>query len=295
MRLFVTGASGWIGSAVVPELLAAGHEIVGLARSDAAAQTIEDLGARVARGSLEDLDVLAAAAGAADGVVHLGFVHEFDRYEAALAIDRAAIAAMGGALAGRGGPLLIASGVPGARPDGTPGAEADRPGPGHPRADAAEDALAFADRGVRSIVVRYPPTVHGEGDSGFVRWLADRARERGRSGFPGEGTNRWPAVHRVDAARATALALEAAPAGTVVHAVAEEGIPVRVIAEAIGDRLELPSTSIPSESALEELGFVGMVASLDLAATSTATRERLGWEPTGPTLLDDIAAGHYGP
>ncbi len=294
MRILVTGASGWIGSASVAELLAAGHHVLGLARSDAAAARVADLGAEVVRGTLEDLPGLRAAAARADGVVHLGYVHDFSRMEAAAQTDRAAIETFADALAGTGGPLLIASGTLGLA-SGRVGTERDMADPAtHPRVANAAYTLGLSARGVRSMVVRFAPTVHGAGgDHGFVAVLSRIARDRGVSGYPGEGLSRWPAVHRLDAAKLVQLAVDRAPAGTVLHAVAEEGIATREIAQAIGRFHRLPVGSIPADQVAAHFGWIGMFFGADAPASNAITRELLGWAPTQPTLLDDIAAGHY--
>jgi len=289
VRIFVTGASGWIGSAVVPELQAAGHEVIGLARSDEAAKTIANSGAEVVRGELADLDLLRATAASSDGVVHLGYVHDFSRMPEAAATDRAAIETFGAALAGSGAPLLIASGVLGlAR--GRAATEQDDPDPAvHPRVGNAQVTLSFAAQDVRPIVVRFAPTVHGAGDHGFVARLVEIARERGTSGYVGDGANRWPAVHRQDAARLVRLAVDAAPAGSVLHAVAEEGVPTHAIAEAIGRGLDLPV----APAAPEEFGWLGAFFAADCPASSAITQQRLDWSPEHPGLVADLDAGHY--
>lgn len=293
MRLFITGASGWIGSAVVAELRNAGHDVLGLARSEASAQIVARLGADVQRGDLADLDGLRAGAAACDGVVHLGYVHDFTRMSDAARIDLAAIETFGDVLEGSGRPLLIASGVLGLGSGGV-GTERDMPAADvHPRIRSAHRALAFAERDVRSIVVRFAPTVHGAGDHGFVARLVDIAREKGVSGYVGEGANRWPAVHRLDAAALVRLAVEDAVPGTVVHAVAEEGIPTRTIAEAIGRGLGLPAVSVPSDAAAEHFDWLGAFFAADVPASSELTREWLGWKPTQPGLVADLDAGHY--
>lgn len=293
MRVFVTGASGWIGSAVIPELIEAGHEVVGLARSDAAAETVEAGGGEVLRGSLEDLDVLRKGAEGSDGVIHLGFVHDFDNYEECNRIDRVAIETMGGALEGSGRPFLIASGVAAMRDEGRTGTERDPADPNFARSAASEMTLALAGRGVRSSVVRLPPTVHGAGDHGFVARLISIAREKGAAGYVGEGLNRWPAVHRSDAAHLYRLALDEAPAGSVLHAVAEEGVTARAMAEAMGRHLDLPVVSVPPDEAMDHFGWLGLFFSADLPTSSGFTKELLKWEPTGPTLIEDLDAGHY--
>jgi nucleoside-diphosphate-sugar epimerase len=294
MRILVTGASGWIGSASAIELIAAGHQVVGLVRSDAAAAKVAALGAEVVRGTLEDLPALHAAAREVDGVVHLAYLHDFSRMDDAARIDRAAIEAFGDALAGRGGPLLIASGTLGlAR--GRVGREIDQPDPAaHPRVANAAHALALAQRGVRSIVVRFPPTVHGGGgDHGFVAMLARTARQRGVSAYLGDGANRWPAVHRLDAAALVRLAIDHAAPGAVLHAVAEEGVATRDIAHALGSALGLPTAAVAAEHAAGHFGWLAAFYGADAPASSTATRTSLGWTPRQPTLLADIAAGHY--
>jgi nucleoside-diphosphate-sugar epimerase len=292
MRIFVTGASGWIGSAVVPELLDAGHEVVGLARSDASADALAAASAEVHRGSLEDLESLRVGAAKADGVIHLAFIHDFSRYEQSVGADQRAIETIGAALEGTDRPLVIASGVAAIAWSGV-ATEEDPFSPDFPRAAAARATLALAERGVRSSVVRLPPSVHGQGDDGFVPTLIQTARVRGRSGYIGDGANRWPAVHRNDAARLFRLAVEQAPAGSVLHAVADEGVPTRTIAEVIGRRLELPVVSIPPEQASEHFGWLGRFFAIDSAASSTLTRQRLAWEPTHPGLIADLEEGHY--
>jgi nucleoside-diphosphate-sugar epimerase len=305
VRVFVTGASGWIGSALVPELLSGGHLVVGLARSDAAASRLRALGAEVQRGDLGDLETLGAAARAADGVVHLAFNHDTafsGGFAGAADLDRRAVETLGEALAGSDRPLVIASGTLGLA-HGRTATESDGRGPdpeaaalgGGPltRLGTAQLALALADRGVRSSVVRLPPTCHGQGDEGFISMLVEIARNRGVSGYVGDGSNRWPAAHRTDAARLFAMALERAPAGAALHAVAEEGVAIRDVAEAIGRHLELPVGPVDEELADEHFGFLAWPLRIDGPTSSTETRERLGWQPTGPGLLADLEAGHY--
>jgi nucleoside-diphosphate-sugar epimerase len=303
MKLFVTGASGWIGSAVVPELLGAGHQVVGLARSEASAERIEAAGAAVRRGDLDDPDLLAEAAGDADGVIHLGFAHEVafgGDFPSAAATDRRAVAAMGAALAGTDGPFVLASGLLGLAPgrpatedDGLVPAAAIRANPAGLRAATGLLALSLRGIGVRSSVLRLPPTVHGDGDHGFVATLVGIARERGVAGYVGDGANRWPAVHRSDAARLARLAAESAPAGSVVHAVGDEGVPFREIAGAIGRHLDVPVASVAPDRAPGHFAPLGHFVGLDSPASATVTRELLGWEPTGPGLLDDLDRDHY--
>ena len=294
MRVFVTGASGWIGSAVVPELLAGrppGRRPRPLRRRRRAGHRARR---RRRRGDLDDPAGLAEAAADSDGVVHLGYSHDFSQMAEAAVLDRAAIAAMGAALEGSGRPLLFASGVLGLAV-GRLATEDDAAGPGRPppRWQRRWPRLALADRGVRPVAVRFAPTVHGAGDHGFIAVLVQVARERGVSAYVGDGANRWPAVHRSDAGRLVRLALESAPAGTAVHAVAEEGVATRAIAEAIGRGLGLPVESVPADRAAEHFGWIGGFFAADCPVSSDRTRERLGWEPTGPTLLEDLDAGHY--
>lgn len=291
MRVFVTGASGFIGSAVVAELINAGHSVVGLARSDSSAEAIAAAGAEVLRGDLHDLDALRVGAESTDGSIHLAFHHDFDNYGDAADMDRKAIETVGAALAGSNRPLVVASGVAVVAP-GRLVTEQDamRPDSMRPSEDAA---LPFAAQGVRVSILRLPPTVHGEGDHGFVPQVIKVARERGVAAYPGDGRNRWPAVHRADAARAFRLALESAPAGTILHAIAEEGVATRDIAEVIGRHLDLPVTSVPAESALDHFGWIGMFFALDVPASSALTRQRFGWEPAQVKLIDDLEQGHY--
>jgi nucleoside-diphosphate-sugar epimerase len=297
MRVFVTGASGFIGSAVVPELLAAGHQVVGLARSDDATATVAALGAEVQRGSLEDLDVLRDTAAGSDAVIHLAFRHDIaftGDFDGAAASDRAAIEALGVALAGTGRPLSIASGT-GLLAPGRLATEDDVPAEtGHVAARAANAALtlSLAEQGVRSTVVRLTPTVHDAGDQGFIPAAIGIARERGVSAYVGDGSQRWPAVHRRDAARLFRLAIEEVPAGTVLHAVDEEGVPLRDIAELVGERLGVPTESIAPDAAAEHFGFLAGFMSADMPASSAITRERFGWQPTGIGLLEDLAANY---
>ncbi|MET7401781.1 SDR family oxidoreductase [Dactylosporangium sp. NPDC005572] len=351
MRVFVTGASGWIGSATVPELLAAGHAVVGLARSDRAAAALTAAGAEVRRGTLDDLDALADAAGAADGVIHLAFQHDVafsGGFLAAAEADRRAVEAMGSALQGSDRPFVLASGLLGLTPgrlatehDGRDAASssthagaasspsgldsaaspssghggAASPSAGHggtaspssgldgaassPSGEApsgpdvrratGQYTLALAEQGVRSSVLRLPPTVHGDGDQGFLAAIVAAAREHGVSGYLGDGANRWPAVHRLDAAHLFRLALEGAPAGSVLHAVGDGGVPIRAVAGVIGRHLGVPVGPVEPAHFTWLAGLVG----IDSPASAELTRDLLGWQPTRPGLLEDLEQGHY--
>ena len=291
MRVFVTGASGFVGSAVVAELIAAGHEVLGLARSDSSAQALEAAGAQVHRGDLDDADSLRAAAESADGVIHLAFKHDFADYAGAAELDRRAIDTLGDVLAGSGRPFVVTSGLAGFALGRTM-TEDDAASAESPRF-SEHAALKFASRGVRVSVLRLPPSVHGEGDHGFVPRLIDIAREKGVAAYPGDGSNRWPSVHRLDAARLFRLAFESAPAGARLHAIHDEGVPVRDIAAVIGRHVGLPVTAVPAERALDHFGWLGTFFSLDVPASSAITRELLGWRPTHQGLLDDLEQGHY--
>lgn len=296
MRVFVTGATGFIGSAVVRELLDADHEVVGLARSDTAAAALTAVGAQVHRGALDDPDSLHDGAAAADGVIHLAFNHDFSDYVANGKLDLRAVEALGAALEGTGRPLVVTSGtlMLTMMAPGRLGTEvAPDPGSQAPRIASENATMALAARGVRASVVRLSPTVHGEGDKGFVPTLIDIARETGVSAFVGDGSNRWPAVHRLDAAHLFRLALEAAPAGSILHGAADEGVPFRDIAELIGRRLKLPVAGVTAEDASRHFGFLAAVVPLDNPTSSALTQKLLGWRPEHPALVPDLEAGHY--
>ncbi|GLY92209.1 SDR family oxidoreductase [Actinoallomurus iriomotensis] len=303
MRVFVTGASGWIGSAVVPELIGAGHQVTGLARSDASAAALTAAGAQVRRGTLDDLDVLRDAAAASDGVIHLAFKHDIafsGDFQGAADADRRAVEMFGEVLAGSDRPFVLASGLLGLAP-GRVATERDgrEPAPGEPgegpsvRQATARLTLSFASRGVRSSVLRLPPTVYGDGDRGFLATAVAIARDKGVSGHIGDGSNRWPAVHRLDAAHLFRLALEKAPAGSALHPVADEGVPLRAVAEVIGRHLGVPVAAISPEDAGAHFGWLAGPLSADSPASSALTREQLDWQPTQPGLLDDLDKGHY--
>jgi nucleoside-diphosphate-sugar epimerase len=297
MRVFVTGATGFIGSAVVQDLLDGGHEVVGLARSEKSAAALKRIGASFVRGTLEDVDVLRSAADAADGIVHTGYIHNFSPTAdpAAYAeVDRNAIAAFGEALAGTGKPLVVAAGLPTKAPGATATEDDKAPdNPPYPRY-SEQTALALADQGVRVSVVRMPPTVHGEGDPNFVLAMIGIARAKGVSAYVGEGGNVWSAVHRLDAARLYPVALEKAPAGSLLNAVGDEGVPFRDIAAVIGRHLDMPVVSISAEEAAEHFGMpYAIFAQLDIPASGKRTAERFDWRPIEPGLLADIDSGHY--
>ena len=296
MHVFVTGATGHIGSAVVAELLEAGHQVTGLARSDKSAAALTAKGATVHRGDLADLDGLRAAAAAADGVIHLAYRHDFDNdFVGAAETDLRVVTAMGEVLAGSDRPLVITSGtlLLAGVAQGRTATENDA-AEGGPRIDSENAVIALADRGVRSSVIRLSPLVHSTLDHhGFAHRLIDIAREKGVSAYIGDGANRWPGVHTLDAARLYRLAVEAAPAGTRLHGVADEGVPFREIAAVIGRHLDLPVVSISAEQAYEHFGFLSVFGSLDNPTSSALTQKVLDWHPDGPGLIEDLDAGHY--
>lgn len=295
MRVFVTGATGWIGSAVVQDLVAAGHRVLGLARSEEGARALEAAGADVQRGELDDLDGLRAGAASCDGVIHTAFKHDFATFEANAELDRRVIEAIGEVLAGSERPFVTTSGtlmVAMVSP-GCVGTEDDAPPAAVPRVPSELATLALADRRVRSSVIRLPPSAHGDGDRGFMPRIIDIAREKGVSAFIGDGANRWPAVHRSDAARLFRLALEKGEGGLRYHAIGDEGIPIRNLAEVIGRKLDVPVLSKSPEDAPGHFGFLAMFLGLDAPASAAQTRDRLGWSPTGRGLLADLEDGCY--
>jgi nucleoside-diphosphate-sugar epimerase len=273
MRVFVTGAAGYIGSAVVQELIGAGHKVIGLTHSGKGATKLKEAGVEVHQGSLDDLESLRSGAAIADGVIHLAFKHDFTDFAGSLATDLLAIEAIGEVLVGTGKPFLTTA---------------------HANGTASDNAtMALAKRGVRASIVSLSPSVHGEGDKGFVPRLINIAREKGFSAYIGDGSNRWPAVHRLDAARLFRLALEAAPAGSQLDGVGDEGIPFRDIANVIGRHLNLPVVSISREDAEAHFGFLGPIAAFDFPRSSVRTQELLNWKPVHPTLISDLEQGHY--
>jgi nucleoside-diphosphate-sugar epimerase len=292
MRVFVTGASGFIGSAIVRELIGTGHQVVGLARSEKAANSVVAAGAQVQRGSLEDLESLRSGAADSDGVIHTAFIHDFANYGPAAEADQRAIETLGAALEGTDRPLIVTSGSLVTKPKGHLATEDDPPNLSFPR-KSEEAALKLASRGIRASIVRLPPTVHGKGDHGFVPRIIGIAREKGVSAYIGDGLNRWPAVHRLDAARLYRLALEKGARGASYHGVADEGVSTREIAEVIGRHLSVPVVSKTGEAAAEHFGWMAMFFGMNGPASSAKTQQQLGWRPTEPGLIEDLDAEHY--
>ena len=296
MRVFVTGATGFIGQAVVQELLSAGHRVLGLARSDKGAESLAALGVEAHRGSLDDLDSLKRGASASDGVVHLAFIHDFSDFEGNCHADRLAIETMGAALAGSNRPLVITSGTL-LLPQGRLVTEEDTPdlvaAAAAARGPSEQSALSLVSQGVRTSVVRLPPTNHGDGDHGFIPQLISIAREKSVSAYIGDGLNRWPATHRLDAARVFQLALDKASAGSTFHAVAEEGVSIKDIAEIIGKQLNVPVVSKAKEEAQQHFGWLAFALMGDNPTSSAKTREQLGWSPVHASLISDLKEGTY--
>jgi nucleoside-diphosphate-sugar epimerase len=288
MRVFVTGASGWIGSAVVEDLVAAGHDVVGLVRSYSSAAIVNAKGATALRGDLDDLDSLRRGAADADATVHLANKHDWANPAGSNRAERAAVETIAETLIGTDRPFVFASGV--SAPETAPSPFV---GPDSMRGGSENRAFDFIDKGVRAMAVRFAPTVHGMCDHGFIAHITEVARRSGVSAYVGDGSNAWAAVHRSDAARLVRLGLEQAPAGARLHAVAEDAVATRVVAEAIGARLGLPVTSVAPEQAVDHFGFVGQFFGRNMSSSSRLTRARYGWEPIGPTLVEDIAAGAY--
>jgi nucleoside-diphosphate-sugar epimerase len=294
MKVFVTGATGFIGPAIVRELLTAGHQVLGLARSEAGAKALLAAGAQVRRGDLEDPESLRSGAANADAVIHTAFNHDFSKYAANCELDKRAIEALGSALAGSDRPLVITSGTGMARTPGRPSTEEDAPNSPIPRIASEEAAASLVARGVRVSVMRLPQ-VHDTVKQGLITYLIALAREKGVSAYVGDGFNRWPAVHLLDCAHLYRLVLEKGSAGARYNAVAEEGLPLRGIAEAIGRGLKLPVVSTSSGDADGHFGWLAAFVGFDIPASSALTRERMGWRPTGPGMISDLESMRYFP
>jgi len=294
MKVFVTGATGFVGSAIVQELIHKGYQVLGLARSDAAAKSLAVAGAQVHRGDLGDTGSLRRGAAAADGVIHTAFIHDFLNYAPAAETDRRAIETLGAALAGSNRPLVVTSGTLLLQRQGPLATEEDSPNPSFPR-KSEEAALSAASQGVRVLVLRLPPSVHGNGDHGFVPALIRIAREKGVSAYVGDGLNRWPGVHRLDVAHFYRLVLESGSAGANYHAIGDEGVPFREIAEVIGRHLSVPVISKSLEEAAEHFGWMALFAGIDGPASSAQTQKALAWRPIRAGLLEDIDKGTYFP
>ena len=292
MKIFVTGATGFIGSAIVQDLIRAGHQLLGLARSDAGAKSLVAAGAAVYRGSLEDLESLRTGAAASDGVIHTAFIHDFANYAPAAEKDRRAIETLGAALAGSGRPFVVTSGTLLLQRQGPLATEEDAADANFPR-KSEQAVLSVASQRVRVSSLRLPPSVHGRGDHGFVPTLINLAREKGISAYVGDGLNRWPAVHRLDAAPLYRLALEKGSAGASYHGVADEGVPFREIAEVIGRRLNVPVVSKSPEEAANHFGWLAHFVGIDCPASSAQTQQQLGWAPKQPGLIADLDQTHY--
>ena len=295
MRVFITGASGFVGSAVVAELIAAGRQVLGLARSEASALSVAAAGAQVHRGDLTDLESLRSGAAATDAVIHTAFIHDFSKFAENCEIDRRAIEALGAALAGSNRPLIVTSGTGLLTPGHLATEDTVRPtGSAIPRV-SEQAGLSLVSQGVRVSAMRLPPTVHGDGDHGFVPILIGLARDKGVAAYVGDGNNRWPTVHRLDAAQLYRLVLEKGTAGAVYHAVAEQGVPFREIAGVIGRRLNVPFVSKTPEEAAQHFGWFAHFAAMDNPASSAKTQEQMGWRPTRPGLISDLDHPRYFP
>ena len=295
MRVFVTGATGFIGSAIVQELLKAGHQVLGLARSDASAKALADAGGEVFRGNLEDTDSLRKAAAAADGVIHTAFIHDFSTFEASANIDRQAIATIIDVLKGTNKPLVTTSGMLGLSPGKVATEDTDAAGSGVTSTRLATEALVLeaAAKGVRSSIIRLPPSVHGDGDHGFVPFIIAMARQHEVSPYIGDGQNRWPSVHRLDAANLFRLALEKGAAGSRFHGIGDTGIPTKEIATVIGQQLNVPVKSFTPEEAAPHFTWMSYLFALDAPATCEKTTAQLGWKPTHVGLIEDLEKGTY--